>query len=75
MLFILLTGSRLDVSQLLDKRIKAGWERVGVAVCGPCGLCDDARAAVVAAGKLGRWTLSSKSRRIRGKDSLLRRCT
>ena len=47
-------GSRLDVGQLLQVEMEAGWERVGVVVCGPGGLCDDVRAAVVAAGKLGK---------------------
>lgn len=47
-------GSRLDVEMLLEEEVKAGWERIGVVVCGPGGLCDDVRAAVVAAGKLGK---------------------
>lgn len=47
-------GSRLDVRQLLEEGINAGWERVGVVVCGPGGLCDDVRAVVAAAGKLGK---------------------
>ncbi|KAI1843339.1 hypothetical protein JX266_010513 [Neoarthrinium moseri] len=46
-------GSRLDISRLLDSEIAAGWTRVGVVVSGPAGLCDDTRAAVVAAAKLG----------------------
>jgi predicted ferric reductase len=47
-------GSRTDVKQLLVEEMEAGWERVGVIVSGPGGLCDDVRAAVVAAGKLGK---------------------
>ncbi|KAL6718738.1 hypothetical protein ACLMJK_002972 [Lecanora helva] len=47
-------GSRLNIEQLLKAEIDAGWERVGVVVCGPGALCDDTRAAVVAAGKLGK---------------------
>ena len=47
-------GSRLDIGQLLGEEIRAGWERVGVAVCGPGELCDNVRAAVVAAGKHGK---------------------
>lgn len=47
-------GDRLDVRQLLVGEIKAGWERVGVVVCGPGGLCDDVRAAVAAAARHGR---------------------
>lgn len=44
-------GSRLDVEALLAEEVRAGWEKVGVVVSGPGGLCDDVRAAVVAAGK------------------------
>lgn len=47
-------GGRLNVSQLLAEEMEAGWERVGVVVSGPGGLCDDVRSAVVAAGKLGK---------------------
>lgn len=47
-------GSRLDIGQLLDGEIQAGWERVGVVVCGPGELGDNTRAAVAAAAKLGK---------------------
>lgn len=47
-------GNRLDVGQLLAEEMEAGWEKVGVVVSGPGGLCDDVRAAVAAAGKLGK---------------------
>ncbi|OCL07257.1 hypothetical protein AOQ84DRAFT_377858 [Glonium stellatum] len=47
-------GKRLDVEQLLAEEMEAGWEKVGVVVSGPGGLCDDVRAAVAAAGKLGK---------------------
>jgi NAD(P)H-flavin reductase len=47
-------GNRVDVGQLLAEEMKAGWEKVGVVVSGPGGLCDDIRAAVVAAGNLGK---------------------
>jgi hypothetical protein len=30
-----------------EERKKAGWRRIGIVVCGPGGLCDDVRAAVV----------------------------
>lgn len=46
--------SRLDVKQLLAAEVEAGWDRVGVVVSGPGALCDDVRAAVVEAGKLGK---------------------
>ena len=47
-------GTRLNVKQLLQQEVEAGWERVGVVVCGPSGLCDDVRATLVAASKLGK---------------------
>jgi ferredoxin-NADP reductase len=47
-------GSRIDVNQLLAEEITAGWERVGVVVSGPAGLCDDVRATVSAAGRSGK---------------------
>jgi hypothetical protein len=47
-------GRRLDVKQLLAEEIKSGWEKVGVVVSGPGGLCDEVRAAVVKASKLGK---------------------
>lgn len=47
-------GRRLDIKQLLDNEVDAGWERVGVVVSGPGGLCDDVRALVVAAAQRGK---------------------
>lgn len=47
-------GKRLDIGQLLAEEMEAGWEKVGVVVSGPGGLCDDVRAVVVAAGRLGK---------------------
>ena len=44
-------GKRLDVESLLAQEVQAGWSRVGVVVCGPAGLCDDVRAAVVRFGR------------------------
>ncbi|KAK4461312.1 ferric reductase-like transmembrane component [Cladorrhinum samala] len=44
-------GTRFEVDELINEEVAAGWERVGVVVCGPGGLCDDVRAAVVAAGR------------------------
>ncbi|KAK5652928.1 hypothetical protein OQA88_9407 [Cercophora sp. LCS_1] len=49
-------GQRFNPSELLDEEAQAGWAKIGVVVCGPGGLCDDARAAVVAAGKKYRGT-------------------
>ncbi|KAI1089725.1 ferric reductase like transmembrane component-domain-containing protein [Rostrohypoxylon terebratum] len=48
---LVLVGERLDVSALLAHEVSAGWERVGVVVCGPGGLCDDVRQAVVTFGR------------------------
>jgi len=47
-------GSRFDVKELIAEEVDAGWDRVGVVVSGPGGLCDDVRAAVVAAGRRGK---------------------
>ena len=46
-------GSRFNVVELIEAEAEAGWERVGVVVSGPRGLCDDVRAAVAAAGSKG----------------------
>lgn len=47
-------GSRFNVEELLAEEENAGWARVGIVVSGPGSLCDDTRAAVVAAGKRGK---------------------
>ncbi|KAK0716823.1 hypothetical protein B0T26DRAFT_646665 [Lasiosphaeria miniovina] len=47
-------GSRFDLDALLAEEESAGWARVGLVVCGPGSLCDDARAAAVAAGRRGK---------------------
>ncbi|KAK3356341.1 ferric reductase-like transmembrane component [Lasiosphaeria hispida] len=47
-------GSRFNVEELIFEEENAGWARVGVVVCGPGSLCDDTRAAVVAAGRKGK---------------------
>ena len=44
-------SDRLNVETLLRQEIATGYERVGVVVCGPGGLCDDVRALV---SRLGR---------------------
>ncbi|RYP49311.1 hypothetical protein DL768_004936 [Monosporascus sp. mg162] len=44
-------GKRLDVHSLLAQEVQAGWDRVGVVVCGPAELCDAVRAAVVSFGR------------------------
>ncbi|KAK3386492.1 ferric reductase-like transmembrane component [Podospora didyma] len=47
-------GSRFNVEELIVEEEDAGWARVGIVVCGPGSLCDDARAAVVDAGRRGK---------------------
>ncbi|KAM7205866.1 putative ferric reductase transmembrane component [Rhypophila sp. PSN 637] len=49
-------GNRLDFDDLLAQEVAAGWKKVGVVVSGPDGMCDDVRAAVVAAGRNGGHT-------------------
>ncbi|KAK3386523.1 hypothetical protein B0H63DRAFT_137159, partial [Podospora didyma] len=46
-------GTRLDFAGVLAQEAEVGYKKVGVVVSGPGGFCDDARAAVVAAGKKG----------------------
>ncbi|KAK3985093.1 putative ferric reductase transmembrane component [Cladorrhinum sp. PSN332] len=46
-------GSRLDIVDLLEREAQVGYSKVGIVVSGPGSLCDDVRAAVVAAGKKG----------------------
>lgn len=47
-------GQRLDVNALLGLEAQMGWKKIGVVVCGPGGLCDSVRAAVVRAGRAGK---------------------
>lgn len=47
-------GQRLDICGLIDQEIEREWKKIGVIACGPDGLCDDARAAVVTAGRKGQ---------------------
>lgn len=44
---VVVTGQRLDIEALLASEAKLGWRKVGVVVCGPPGLCDATRQAVV----------------------------
>lgn len=46
-----LIGERLDIDALLTQEVQTGWKRVGVVVCGPAGLCDDVREAIVRFGR------------------------
>lgn len=46
-----LVGKRLNVDALLAQEIESGWRRIGVVVCGPAGLCDGVRQAVVKFGR------------------------
>jgi predicted ferric reductase len=47
----ILVGSRTSIESVLEEEIAIGWEKIGVVACGPGGLCDDVRAAVVTAGR------------------------
>jgi predicted ferric reductase len=51
---VVTVGQRLDIEALLTHEIEIGWNKVGVVVCGPPGLCDDVRSAVVRFGKRER---------------------
>ncbi|KAM5354771.1 hypothetical protein ACJ41O_001417 [Fusarium nematophilum] len=44
-------GQRTDIDGLVRNAVEAGWARIGVVACGPGGLCDDVRAAVVSVGR------------------------
>lgn len=46
-------GARFDVRALLEREAESGWGRIGVVVCGPGGLCDGVRAAVVESARRG----------------------
>ena len=46
-------GQRLDIRNILAQEVENGWDRIGVVACGPGGLCDDVRAAVVELGRKG----------------------
>ena len=54
-----LVGRRFDVKSVLEAEGRMEWKRVGVVVCGPGGLCDDARVDVVRLGRAGKmvWEL------------------
>ncbi|KAK0622784.1 ferric reductase transmembrane component 4 [Immersiella caudata] len=49
-------GQRFAAAEILEEESKAGWAKIGVVVCGPGGLCDDVRAAVVDLGKRSKDT-------------------
>lgn len=52
-------GERLDVDGLLAREEAEGWDRIGVVVCGPGGLCDEVRSVVSRRASQGkaRWEL------------------
>lgn len=52
-------GKRIDVTGLLEQQENEGWNRIGVVVCGPGGLCDEVRCVVAkrARGKMAKWEL------------------
>lgn len=45
------SAERQDIPESLNREADAGWAKIGVVVCGPGGLPDEARAAVVAAAE------------------------
>jgi len=47
-------GRRFNVVELIEREADAGRDRVGVVVSGLGRLCNDVRAAVVAAGRKGK---------------------
>lgn len=44
-------GERLDIKAVLQQEVQAGFEKVGVVVCGPAGMCDDVRSIVSSFGR------------------------
>jgi ferredoxin-NADP reductase len=44
-------GQRFAISELLQKEIHDGYKKVGVIVCGPAEMCDEARALVAGLGR------------------------
>ncbi|KAK2033563.1 hypothetical protein LX32DRAFT_635251 [Colletotrichum zoysiae] len=48
---VISVGQRLDVNKLLEEEVQAGWDKVGVVVCGPSRLCDYTREVVVRVGR------------------------
>jgi hypothetical protein len=59
------------VVELTEREADAGRDRVGVVVSGLGGLCNDVRAAAVAAGRKGRLSLSWRLMCIRGSGGFL----
>jgi predicted ferric reductase len=49
-----LVGQRFAIRDLLQREIDIGYERVGVVVCGPAEMCDEARAVVAGLGRGSR---------------------
>ena len=44
-------GQRFAIKDLLQKEIDVGYKKVGVVVCGPAEMCDEARALVTGLGR------------------------
>lgn len=55
----ILIGERVKVEEVLGAEESEGWQRIGVVVCGPGGLCDVVRDVVSRRGKKGKaiWEL------------------
>lgn len=50
---------RFDLEAILAREASVGWERIGVVVCGPGGMCDEVRSIVSRKGREGKtvWEL------------------
>jgi hypothetical protein len=46
-----LVGQRFDIRKLLQEGVAIGYKKVGVVVCGPAEMCDEARAVVAGLGR------------------------
>lgn len=46
-----LVGARLDIREMLGHEAASGYRRVGVVVCRPWSMCNDAQAQVTALGR------------------------
>ena len=46
--------NRLNIGEILAEEVHSGWDKIGVVVSGPGGLCDNVRTAVIVAIKQGK---------------------
>lgn len=50
----ILIGERFNIRCLLDREMGCNHERIGVVVCGPATMCDEARGIVAGLGRAGK---------------------